>query len=109
MFQMLQLVGQFNGQPSKAPHMHLLNFIVICDLYKQYQVPKGEIRLRLFPFSLSGVARLWFKLLSPNSFTNWEEMTKKFMLKYFLHSRIVQFKNEITSFVQMKSESYYDT
>ena len=30
------------------------------------------------------------------------------MLKYFPPSRIVQFRNEITSFVQLETESFYD-
>ena len=34
MFQMLQSMGQFNGLPSEDPHMHLLNFVAICDSYK---------------------------------------------------------------------------
>ena len=99
MFQMLQSVGRFNGLPSEDPHMHLLNFVAICDSYKQYQVSEEAIRLRLFPFSLNGAARLWFNSLAPNSITTWEEMARKFMLKYFPPSRIVQFRNEITSFV----------
>lgn len=61
------------------------------------------IRLRLFPFSLSGVARLWFNSLAANSFTTWEGMTTKFMLKYFSPSRVVQFRNEIASFAQMEN------
>lgn len=32
--------------------MHLLNFVAICDLFKQFQVLEEAIRLRLFPFSL---------------------------------------------------------
>ena len=38
MFQMLQSMGQFNGLPSEDPHIDLLNFVAICDSYKQYQV-----------------------------------------------------------------------
>ena len=92
----------------KTLHMHLLNFVAICDSYKQYQVSEEAIRLRLFPFSLNGAARLWFNSLAPNSITTWEEMARKFMLKYFPPSRIVQFRNEITSFVQLETESFYD-
>ena len=62
----------------------------------------------MFPFSLNEAARLWFNSLTPNSINTWEEMVRKFMLKYFPPSRIVQFRNEITSFVQLETESFYD-
>lgn len=101
-FQILQSVGQFNELLSEDPHMHLLNFITICDSYKQYQVSKDAITLRLFLFYLSGAAKLSFDSLASNSITTSKEMTRKFMMKYFppsrTPSRIVQFKNEITSF-----------
>lgn len=49
MFEMLQSVGQFNRLPSEDPHMHLLNFVVICDSYEEYHMSKDAIRFRLFP------------------------------------------------------------
>lgn len=80
---MLQLVGQFNGVPIGDPHMHVQNFVVICNSYKQHQVPEIAIWLRLFPFSLRGTTRLLLNSLEPNSTTNWEEIARKFILKYF--------------------------
>ena len=57
-FQMLQTVGTFNGLPNEDPNMHLLNFLAICDSYKQNGVSDEAVRLRLFPFALSSNARL---------------------------------------------------
>ena len=34
MFQMLQIMGRFNGLPSKDPHIHLKHFLEINDLSK---------------------------------------------------------------------------
>ena len=99
MFQMLQAMGSFNGLPNEDPNMHLMNFLVICDSFKQHEVIEEAVRLRLFPFSLSGAARLWLNSLTPNSITSWDELTKKFLLKYFPPSKIVKFRNDITSFV----------
>lgn len=96
LFQMLQFVGQFNALPSEDPNMHLLNFVAIYDSNKQHQVCKDAVRVRLFPFFLNEAARLWLNSLAPNSIATWEEMTIKFILKYFPVSRIVQFRNEIT-------------
>ena len=55
---MFQTVGTFNGLPNEDPNMHLMNFLAICDSYKQNGVSDEGVRLRLFPFSLSGSARL---------------------------------------------------
>lgn len=63
--------------------MHVQNFVVICNSYKQHQVPEIAIWLRLFPFSLRGTTRLLLNSLEPNSTTNWEEIARKFILKYF--------------------------
>lgn len=108
MFQMLQFVGYFNRLPYKDPNMHQLNFVAICDSYKQYHVSKDAIRLRLFPFSFNGATRHCFNSLTPNSITTCEEMPRKFIIKYFPPSRIVQFKNEITSSIQLDNVSFYD-
>ena len=99
----------FNGLPNEDPNMHLLIFLAICDSFKQHEVTEEAVRLRLFPFSLSGAARLWLNSLTPNSITSWDELTKKFLLKYFPPSKIVKFRNAITSFVQVENESVYDT
>ena len=58
MFKMLQTVGQFSGLEHEDLHTHLLNFITICDSFKMNQVSEEAIRLRLFPYSLAGNARL---------------------------------------------------
>ena len=47
--------------------------------------------------------------LTPNSITSLDELTKKFLLKYFPPSKVVKFRNAITSFVQVENKSVYDT
>lgn len=44
--------------PNEDPNMHLMNFLTICDSHKYNGVFDKGVRLRLFPFSLSGDARL---------------------------------------------------
>lgn len=69
MFQMLQLVGQFNRLSSEDRNMHVFNFVAIYDSYKQHQVSEDVIRLRLFPLSLNRVVQLWLNSLASNSIT----------------------------------------
>lgn len=57
MFQMLQIVGTFNGLPNEDLNMHLMNFFGICDSYKKNGMSEEAVRLRSFPFYLSGYIR----------------------------------------------------
>lgn len=104
MFEMRQSVGQFNGLSTEDPHMYLLNFVAICNSYKQHRVAEDGIRLRLFLFSLNGIARPWLNSLELNLIPTWDEMARKFILKYFPLSKIVQFRNDIYVTLQIDNE-----
>ena len=69
MFQMLQIVGQFNGQPSKDPHLHLKLFLEVSDAFKIAGASQEALRLRIFPFSLRDRAKAWLNSLLPDSIT----------------------------------------
>lgn len=55
MLQILQSVGQFNELPSEDLNVHLLNFMVICNSYKQNQVSKDLIVV--VPLSMNGAVK----------------------------------------------------
>ena len=57
MFQMLQTVGQFNGLPSKDPHLHFKLFLEVSDAFKIAGATQDALRLRLFPYSSRDQAR----------------------------------------------------
>ena len=68
-------------------------------------VPKNAIRLNLFSFSLVSEAKKWFHSFKGNSLRTWEEVVEKFLKKYFLESKIVDGKLEISSIHQFPNES----
>ncbi|GJZ94729.1 reverse transcriptase domain-containing protein [Tanacetum coccineum] len=41
------------------------------------------IKLKLFPSSLAGEAKIWFNELSPGVITTWEEMRQAFVSRFF--------------------------
>ena len=59
----------FNGFTTEDPNAHLRNFVQICDNFKVNGVPQEVMRLRLFPFSLSGQARDWLDTVPSKSIT----------------------------------------
>ncbi|WRX31367.1 Reverse transcriptase domain - like 10 [Theobroma cacao] len=72
------------------------------------QVTDDAIRLRLFPFSLRDKAKSWLNSLPNGSITIWEELTQKFLTKFFSPAKTAKLRNDITSFTQFDGESLYE-
>lgn len=49
---MIQTLIQFGGHLNDDPHVHINNFLEICDILKINEVGDNVIWLRIFPFSL---------------------------------------------------------
>ena len=72
-------------------------------------VSEDAIRQRLFPFLLRDKAKIWLHSHAPNTFTTWDDLSRAFLKKYFLPSKTVKFRMDITSFSQLEGESLYET
>ncbi|GJQ93226.1 hypothetical protein Tco_0004365 [Tanacetum coccineum] len=60
---LLQLVqaNPFHGFERENPHTHINNFKRITSTLKFRDVPNDVIKLMMFPYSLEGAARVWFR------------------------------------------------
>ncbi|XP_062099623.1 uncharacterized protein LOC133805454 [Humulus lupulus] len=108
MFQMLQTVGQFSGMPTEDPHLHLRLFIEVSESFKLPEVTEDALRLNLFPYSLRDRAIAWLNSLPSDSVSTWQELTERFLMKYFPPTKNAKLRNEITSFQQLDEESLYE-
>ncbi|KAF7810615.1 uncharacterized protein G2W53_037358 [Senna tora] len=106
--QLLQANEQFGGSPIEDPNDHILNFLEICDTFKNNGVSDDAIRLRLFPFSLRDKAKVWLQSLPEGPISTWEELTQQFLTQYFPPGKTAKMRNDITSFVVLDNESLYE-
>ncbi|XP_075481199.1 uncharacterized protein LOC142521912 [Primulina tabacum] len=100
--------NQFAGTATADPHVHLRTFLEITNTVKINNIHDDVIKLRLLPFSLRDQARGWIQSLLLGSITTWQELTTKFLVKYFPSTNSAQLKIEISTFRQTDFEQLYE-
>nr|GEY03388.1 reverse transcriptase domain-containing protein [Tanacetum cinerariifolium] len=105
---LLQLVqtNKFHGFERDNPHTHISNFKRMTSTLKYRDVPNDAIKLMLFPYSLEGAARIWYKKEPPNSILTWDDLVNKFVNQLFSPSKTTHLKNEISRFTQRFDETF---
>jgi hypothetical protein len=58
----------------------------------------------LFPFSLEDEARRWYTLASVEAKGNWDDLVKKFLLKFFPISKVQDLRRQVLTFKQGEEE-----
>ena len=99
----------FKGSALESPHEHIRNFLEYCNTLKHNGVPPEAIRMQLFPFSLSGTAKIWYHALPVHCRDTWEHLVQAFFERYFPPTKAAECRDKITRFVQYNGESLYDT
>ena len=62
----------------------------------------------MFPFSLKDKAKAWLNSLPFGSITTWDELSNKFLTKFFLMSKTNALRREISGFYQREGEQFYE-
>ncbi|KAA3482882.1 oligopeptide transporter 4-like [Gossypium australe] len=83
------------------PNQHLKWFLQLCDTFKYSGVTDDAIRLQ-FAFS-------WLDSQALGSITTWDELTGKFLQKFFPISKAIQLIRRIFFFRHMEGESFHDS
>ena len=99
---------QFHGLAHEDPNAHFLNFLEVCDTVKYNGVSDDAIRLRLFPFSLKEKAKYWLISEPSNSITSWDDLSNKFMARFFPPAKAAKLRIDISSLYQYEGESFYE-
>jgi hypothetical protein len=105
----IQILPTFNGLENEDPYVHVNEFLERCNTFKFQNFSDESVRLRLFPFSLSGRAKAWLHSNMPGSITSWEILLTKFYNKFFPISRINELRREISSFSQEEDKKFCES
>ncbi|XP_042415053.1 uncharacterized protein LOC122004195 [Zingiber officinale] len=105
---LIHLLPKFQGLSGEDPNRHLHEFHVVCSTMKPQGILEEDIKLRAFPFSLTGVAKVWLYYLPPGYITSWIDMKKAFLEKYFPASRIATIRKSICGIQQVVGETLYE-
>ncbi|CAM8902537.1 unnamed protein product [Rhodiola kirilowii] len=99
---------KFGGIPDENPLRHLKEFHGVCMSMKSASVPENIFKLKTFPFSLVSQAKSWLMSLPSGSITSWDQMQRKFMDKYYSHSKAAQTRKELSMLRQGRGETLFD-
>ncbi|XP_042460351.1 uncharacterized protein LOC122043846 [Zingiber officinale] len=105
---LIHLLPKFQGLSGEDPNRHLHEFHVVCSTMKPQGISEEDIKLRAFPFSLTGVAKDWLYYLPPGYITSWIDMKKAFLEKYFPASRTATIRKSICGIQQVVGETLYE-
>ncbi|XP_042376120.1 uncharacterized protein LOC121969887 [Zingiber officinale] len=105
---LIHLLPKFQGLSGEDPNRHLHEFHVVCSTMKPQGISEEDIKLRAFPFSLSGSAKEWLYYLPAGFITSWIDMKRAFLEKYFPASRTTTIRKNIYGIQQVVGETLYD-
>ncbi|CAL9029458.1 unnamed protein product, partial [Prunus brigantina] len=80
---MIHLLPTYYGNSTRDPYMHIKQFFEICATIKIQGLDDEQIKMRLFPFSLKDKAKSWLYSLPNASIHTWDELSNKFLQKFF--------------------------
>ncbi|XP_042379915.1 uncharacterized protein LOC121972296 [Zingiber officinale] len=105
---LIHLLPKYQGLSGEDPNRHLHEFHVVCSTMKPQGISEEDIKLRAFPFSLTGATKDWLYYLPPGFITSWIDMKKAFLEKFFSASSTATIRKSICGIQQVVGETLYD-
>ena len=90
----------FSGKDNENPYSHLREFERTCACLHIAGMSDKTLRWKLFPFSLMGRAKRWYRQTVGSMKGDWEMLCSKFCLAFFPISRVVRLRFDVLSFKQ---------
>ncbi|CAL9011258.1 unnamed protein product [Prunus brigantina] len=105
---MLSILPTFHGLSTDDPNMHIAEFLMGCKNILVKGFSAESIKLRLFPYTLKDQARRWLLTLPSGSISTWNQLSEKFLNKYYPASKTLDMKTQILSFAQKPNEEFHE-
>ncbi|GJZ13418.1 hypothetical protein Tco_0548648 [Tanacetum coccineum] len=83
----------FDGTKTNNAVDHITRFLQIIDLVNTPNVNNEQLRVLIFPYSLTGEAHQWWVHEGNSKITSWVEIVDKFFYKYYPLSRACRSNN----------------
>ncbi len=103
----INMLPKFHGFESEQPYIHLNKFLTICQTFRNQNLDEEGIKLRLFPMTLEDRAAAWLYSLASNSITSWEQLSRKFMAKFYPMVKTEKIKDAIRTFRGKSEEEFF--
>ena len=87
--------------------IHIREFEEVYNTFKEETTIVDLMRLKLFPFTLKDIAKLWLNSLRSRSIRNWTEMQTEFLKKFSSTHRTNSLKRQISTFSANENEKFY--
>ncbi|CAL8081572.1 unnamed protein product [Prunus armeniaca] len=98
---MLSILPTFHGLLTDDPNMHIAEFLMGCKNILVKGFSAESIKLRLFPYTLKDQARRWLLTLPSGSISTWNQLSEKFLNKYYPASKTLDMRTQIDWFTRM--------
>ena len=104
--QLINSVPHFYGKPNEDPNNHLREFYDLCKTQFPPGLTAEQLKLILFPFSLKDNAKWWLNSLPSDTIATWDQLSTKFITKFFPAQRMRQLRRDIHTFRQKQGDLF---
>jgi len=94
----------FSGDEDENPYTHLWDFEQLCSCIHIHGMKRDTLKWKLFPFSLTGIAKRWYTRHVGSVNGEWEKLQSKFCITFFSIPRVARLRVEILTFRQKDKE-----
>ena len=101
------LLPTFDVMESENPYSHIGEFEEVCNIFKEDISNVDLMRLKFFPLTLKGKAKIWLNSLRLRTIRNWGDMQDEFLNKFFSTHKTNNLKRQIYTFVAQENEKFY--
>ncbi|GKA35316.1 putative reverse transcriptase domain-containing protein [Tanacetum coccineum] len=97
----------FSENKNEDAHDHVDRVLNIVSLFNIPGISQDAVLLRVFPFTLTGSAKIWVDRLTPGAVNTWDLLKKAFIQRYCSPSKTTKRLGDIHNFKQEGDESLY--